>query len=590
MKAFIFIRDIFKKYPALLLSNILLLVLVSLIEAVSLFSVAPLVDFVTKSDLKDISPVTQWVVAAMNFFNLPATLGSWLIFLVGLVTLDSILYVMARHSILRTKYTVLRDLMLGTFEDFFRARWYFFSSSKQGVFLNTFIRQIDIVGAAFGWMALFFAELLQLLFYLAVPFYISWQVTSISLLATLLFSWPLLLLGKLAYQWGKQNTATANKLSSVIYENLGLAKIILGFGNQRRAIENFEGAFDADRRVTIKAQTLQISVPRIYRPLGIMVLIISLFSARKFAVPLSEMAVLLLGLVQVINYIGRLTTGKTSIENFFPSYEQVLSLRKRARELKQKTGTRKFSGFTKEISVEKLSFTYPEHKPTLVDVNVRIPKGKMIAFVGESGSGKTTLIDVIMGFHQPLKGEMKLDGVTLENFDIDTYRQRLGYVPQESVLFNLSIRDNLRWAKVDASDEEIKQACQEANAEQFIEAFPHKYDTLVGDRGVRLSGGQTQRVALARAILRKPDILILDEATSSLDTQSERLIQEAIENIAKETTVIVIAHRLSTVVSADYIYVLKSGRVIEQGTYPELIQMNGEFHRMAKLQVLETVN
>ena len=153
----------------------------------------------------------------------------------------------------------------------------------------------------------------------------------------------------------------------------------------------------------------------------------------------------------------------------------------------------------------------------------------------------------------------------------------------------MSIRDNLRWARPGAADEDIRQACRQANAEEFIERFPDGYETLVGDRGVRLSGGQCQRVALARAILRRPDLLILDEATSSLDSRSERLIQEALEAVAKETTVVIIAHRLSTIANADRIYVIHQGRILEEGTYQALMQQHGQFRRMTQLQLLETV-
>jgi ABC-type multidrug transport system fused ATPase/permease subunit len=210
----------------------------------------------------------------------------------------------------------------------------------------------------------------------------------------------------------------------------------------------------------------------------------------------------------------------------------------------------------------------------------------MVAVVGESGSGKTTLLDIIMGFYQPSSGSIEVDDVPLSEFEINSYRRLIGYVPQESVLFNLSIKDNLLWARPDASPDELKVSCRLANAEEFISQLPAGYDTIVGDRGVRLSGGQVQRIALARAILRRPQLLILDEATSSLDTYSERLIQQAIEQIAKETTIVVVAHRLSTIVRAGRIYVLVDGRVAEEGSYEELVARCGHFSRMAQLQAL----
>ncbi|MHA1372257.1 MAG: ATP-binding cassette domain-containing protein, partial [Promethearchaeota archaeon] len=171
-----------------------------------------------------------------------------------------------------------------------------------------------------------------------------------------------------------------------------------------------------------------------------------------------------------------------------------------------------------------------------------------------------------------------------------TYRQKIGYVPQDSMLFNMSIRENLLWACEDASQEEIKEACRLANAEEFIDKLKRGIDTIVGDRGVRLSGGQVQRIALARAVLRQPEILILDEATSSLDTRSERLIQEALERISGDITVIVVAHRLSTIVNADYIYVLENGEIVEEGVYNKLIEKNGVFHQMAVMQKLININ
>jgi len=586
MKALIFIRDIFRKFPSLLIANTVLLVAVSLFGVFSLFSISPIVDLFIHPDLQGVSPLTAKAIDVLKFFSLPVTLGAWLIVFVAFVTLSSAFQVFARHSILKTKYAVLRDIMLGTFEDFFNARWHFFSSGKQGVLLNTFSRELIVVGDAFGAMALFFANILQMIFFLVVPFYLSWQVTAISLGVALLFALPFILLGRISYRLGVLNTTTANRLMSVIQESLGLAKVVLGFANQHKSVNNLAQAFDAHRRVTLKSQIINIAIPILYRPFGVIMVVVALFAARRFGVPLSEMTVLLLALLQVALSIGNLTAQKNSLENFFPSYEQIKALKSRAKQLKQTSGAREFKGFTRQLLIQGLSFAYPGQEPVLVDINARIPKGKMVALVGESGVGKSTFIDLIMGFHQPMKGEIMFDDVPLRDFDICSYRRRIGYVPQDSVLFNTTVRDNFLWAHESATQAQITHACWQANADEFIRQLPQGYDTLVGDRGVRLSGGQVQRIALARAILRKPELLILDEATSSLDTYSERLIQQAIENIAKETTVIVIAHRLSTIANADYIYVLKENRVVEKGTYPGLVQMHGHFKRMVEQQAL----
>ena len=587
MKAIIFIRELFRKYPVLLCSNILLLVGSSLVDAASLFCIAPLMDFIINSDLHGGSPITQKIMAVLAFVGFPISVAGILIIFLALNVLRSGFQIGAMHLILRTKYVVLRDIILGTFEDFFNARWYFFSSSVQGKLLNTFMHEMVVVGNAFGGMARLFASTLQMILFLGVPLYISWRVTLVSIVVGGLLSLPFLLFGKLSYRLGKLNTSTGNEFSKIIQENLSSAKVVLGFANQDNSKEMLSKAFDAHRSATLKSQTLGIAIPLMYYPLGLVMLIIALFMARRLALSLSELAVLIYSLMRVIPVIGQITGQKTVIDNFFPSYEQVNNLRNRAKECKQKTGTRPFAGFKDVINFDGISFAYDGHEPVLTDVNVAIRQGNMTALMGESGAGKSTFIDVLMGFNEPLTGRVLVDDIPLEEFDIKSYRKRIGYVPQESILFNMTIADNLLWANAAATGEEIMDACIQANAHEFIKAFPEGYNTFVGDRGVRLSGGQIQRVALARAILRKPDLLILDEATSSLDTHSERLIQQAVDNIAKQTTVIVIAHRLSTIVNADCIYVFKDGRVIEEGGYPELVSINGYFNSMIKLQALE---
>jgi len=217
-------------------------------------------------------------------------------------------------------------------------------------------------------------------------------------------------------------------------------------------------------------------------------------------------------------------------------------------------------------------------------LSLQIKKGQMIAIVGESGSGKSTLIDVIMGFNDPTSGDILIDDTPLKKYDINSYRKKIGYVPQEGELFNASIIENIKWANEKTTNEQIQHICKEAYADGFIKSFPEGYETLVGDRGVRLSGGQLQRIALARALIRKPEILILDEATSSLDSKSEKNIQEAINKIVKKTTIIVIAHRLSTILKADHIYVINHGRIAEEGNYEDLIKLNGSFKKMIEQQ------
>lgn len=580
-------HQIYKKSPLLLFLNTILILATNLIEAASIFSLIVVMDQFLNPTLKDSSQITQRVLTWLKAFGVPTSLG-WLLAIFLLFNVIRVIFqIFAQKTIIKTRYAITRDIMIGTFQDFFKARWYFFSSGKQGTLLNTFTREIDATGNAFASVARYFSSLLHTVLFLILPFLLSWQVTTITMGIAILLTLPFLLIGRLSYRFGKLSTTTANEISRIIHESLISAKIILGFGKQSKSVKALEQAYDTHCQATIKSQVLNYSIPVIYYPVGLLVLIIGFFISKKFLLPLSETVILFYSLSRIIPLIGTLTEEKSRLDNFFPSYEQIMNLRNRAKELKELTGDKEFIGFNKETIIENLSFAYPDHKPVLHNIDMVIPKGKMIAIVGESGGGKSTLLDMIMRFHDPTSGRITFDGIDLRDFEINSYRHCIGYVPQDSILFNISIRDNLFWADENVTEEDIKNACVQANAEEFIKKLPQGYNTVVGDRGVRLSGGQIQRIALARAILRKRQLLILDEATSALDTYSERMIQSAIEKIAKETTVIVIAHRLSTIVNADYIYVLKNGSVIEEGIYSGLISKNGRFKNMVQLQSLE---
>jgi subfamily B ATP-binding cassette protein MsbA len=242
--------------------------------------------------------------------------------------------------------------------------------------------------------------------------------------------------------------------------------------------------------------------------------------------------------------------------------------------------------FRNEITYKNLSFKYPEKKDILTNINLTIKKGEIIAIVGPSGSGKTTLSNLLLRFYDPYAGEVLIDGYNIKNLTISSLRTHIGVVPQETLLFNESVRYNIVYGRKDASEEDLISAAKAANAYQFISRMPKGFDTVIGERGMRLSGGERQRLAIARAILKNPPILVLDEATSSLDAESEKLVQEAIENLMVNRTVIMIAHRLSTVKKADRIIVLDKGRIVEEGSHERLLSNEGVYSRLHNLQIL----
>ena len=244
--------------------------------------------------------------------------------------------------------------------------------------------------------------------------------------------------------------------------------------------------------------------------------------------------------------------------------------------------------FNKTIRFNKVNFAYPTRPDiqVLKDVSFEVLKGQKIALVGSSGSGKSTIVKLLSRFYKLQDGEISIDRQPVNDFEIKSLRKIIGIVPQEVILFGGSILENIRYGKLDATLEEISAAAKQANALDFIEAFPEQFDTLVGERGVQLSGGQKQRVAIARAILKNPSILVLDEATSSLDAESERQVQDALENLMQNRTTFIIAHRLSTVRSANEILVLNQGEIVERGKHQELLQKEEGFYtKLLKLQI-----
>jgi ATP-binding cassette subfamily B protein len=283
------------------------------------------------------------------------------------------------------------------------------------------------------------------------------------------------------------------------------------------------------------------------------------------------------GIVQLLNLMPALTRGRESIR----SIAEVLQ----DPDIEQNHGKDAVARVDGEVRLENVTYQYEDdERPALADVELTIAPGETVAFVGRSGSGKSTMLNLVLGFLRPTSGRILLDGVDMETLDLRTFRRFVSVVPQESVLYEGSVRDNVTYGLGYVDDERVTAALRDANALDIIEQLPSGWDSIVGERGARLSGGQRQRFAIARALIRNPRVLLLDEATSALDSASEALVKEALDRLMENRTTLVVAHRLSTIRSADRIVVLDRGRIVEIGSHEELVEMGGAYSRLHAAQ------
>jgi subfamily B ATP-binding cassette protein MsbA len=353
-------------------------------------------------------------------------------------------------------------------------------------------------------------------------------------------------------------------------------------GGVRRLLENVMRTLTATSLMSLSASVLMGVVGAVIMYVGAHQILAGTLTIGQFFTYTLFLGFLVAPIIQMVA-IG------TQITEAFAGLERTQEILRERQEDQDPRRTVALKDIVGRVEFEDVSFSYDGNRVVLHDVSFLAEPGTVTALVGSSGSGKSTTIGLISAFHVPTEGRVTIDDIDLSTVRLDSYRTRLGVVLQESFLFDGTIRENVAFSRPDATEEEIMRACQIARVDEFAESFEEKYDTIVGERGVKLSGGQRQRISIARAILAEPRILILDEATSSLDSESEQMIQHGLSYLMQGRTTFVIAHRLSTIRRADQILVMEQGRIVERGTHEELYDLRGRYYDLyTKQHGLET--
>jgi subfamily B ATP-binding cassette protein MsbA len=487
------------------------------------------------------------------------------------------------HTLLnfrRAVFNNVMDLHLG-----------YFSNERKGNIISKIASDVQVVQfSVTGTLQVVFKEPLQLIAYMVTLFTISATLTIYSLLIIPVSAFIISRIVKRLKQQAIASQQTYGIMISYLDEALSGIKIIKAF-NATSFIKN---RFDKENtkyssitRSMAKRQQLASPVSEF---LGvIMVTCILLYGGNLILNQHSGSldAASFIGYIAIFSQVMRpakaISDSFSNIHSGIAAGERVLELIDEKPLIVDAPDAVAITVFNDNIEFKHVSFAY-EEKAILSDINLTVPKGKTIALVGPSGGGKSTLVDLIPRFIEPQSGEILVDGLNIERVKVDSLRALMGIVNQESILFNDSIFNNIAFGKTNATIEEVEAAARIANAHNFILETEKGYETNIGDRGTKLSGGQRQRICIARAVLSNPPIMLLDEATSALDTESEKLVQEALNNLMKNRTSLIIAHRLSTIQNADLIIVIENGKIAEQGTHHQLIMNNGVYRKLIDMQ------
>lgn len=593
-----------KPYKSYAILNIISNIFYALFGTLAMVSLFPMLNVLfdktkqinTKPSWEGIGNVKDYLESYLNYFvTQKANEGhdDVLIFMVVLVVsmflLKNLFSYLAMYFITFLRNGVLEDIRNALYDKVVDLPISYFSEKRKGDTIARITTDVQEIQVSFlSILELIVREPLMILFTIITMFLISAKLTLFVFVFIPVSGFIISRIGKSLKKRSDRVQSEQGQLLSIIEETLGGLKVIKGFNAQKIFGEKFKESTNRFNKFSNNLLHRQNLASPTSEFLGILVISVLLWYGGRMVLNEGNLEaglfIVYMGLAyNILTPAKAISKASYSVKKGNAAAERVLEILNTDSPLADVPNAKTKTDFTSEINLNNISFKY-EDELVLKNFSLKVPKGKSVALVGQSGSGKSTIANLVTRFYDVNEGAISIDGDNIKDLTKHSLRNLMGIVTQDSILFNDTIKNNVLLGKEDANDDEIIDALKIANAWEFVKDLPKGINTNIGDSGNKLSGGQKQRLSIARAVLKNPPIMILDEATSALDTESERLVQDALENMMKNRTSIVIAHRLSTIQNADLIVVMQKGEIVEQGTHSELLAKNGAYKKLVDMQ------
>jgi subfamily B ATP-binding cassette protein MsbA len=511
------------------------------------------------------------------------------IFILVVLLLKNLSDYLQSFLMVSVEQAAVRDLRSALFAHLHTLPLSFFQGRRTGMLVSRLTNDVDFLRASLAaGISNFIKDSLTLAGCVAWIVIASWKLALLSIIVLPPAAFLVVRIGRSMRRRSDQTQERMGDMTNIVQETITGARVVKAFGMEGYESGRFDRANHRFYRAFVRLRRVSAAARPVSEYTIVLVAVAMLwFGGQEImsgAIAPQQFVLFVTALLTTISPIKTLSEVHANVQQGVAAAERVFAVMDTPPAIQDRPGAVALGPLRGAVRYESVDFAYGPDRRVLEHVTFEIRKGEIVALVGSSGSGKSTAMDLLARFHDASGGRVTYDGVDLRDAEVSSLRAQLGIVTQETLLFHDTVRANIRYGRAGASDEDIRAAARAAHAHEWIERLPDGYDTVIGERGTRLSGGERQRLAIARAVLRNPPILLLDEATSALDTESERLVQSALERLMENRTVLVIAHRLSTVQHADRIVVLEHGHVVATGTHAELLEQGGLYRRLYDLQ------